>query len=128
MHRLHRLVFAVFAAGMLLLGSLGLLLPFAPVPRLDDVRDPELLHVTQEAAAGLLALGLCAAGAALRPARSAPAHAALTVYFLLIAAVHWIDFARDLRPLTSGLVNSVPFVVLAGLWRVRRPPGAAGRP
>jgi hypothetical protein len=125
MAHLHRVVFGLFAAGMLLLAGLGLSLPF--VPDADTGFAPgseaavEILHVTQEAAAGMFALGLMAAWAARHPARSGAVHAALTAYFVLIAAIHWIDFARGERPLASGLVNSVPFAVLAALWRVRRP-------
>jgi len=128
MERLHRIVFAVFAAGMLVLGGLGLSLPF--VPDVDTGFAPgsdaatELLHLTQEAAAGMFALGLLAAWAARHPARSGAVHVALTAYFVLIAAIHWIDFARGARPLTSGLLNSVPFVVLACSWGLRRAPAA----
>ena len=39
-------------------------------------------------------------------------HLSLLLFSFLLAAIHWADWFEGLRPLTSGLVNSVPFVVL----------------
>ena len=37
----------------------------------------------------------------------------------LIAVLHWVDYFRDLRPLTSGLINSVPTLAFVLLLVIR---------
>ncbi len=125
MWTLHRTIYALFALGMLGIGGIGALLPFGVLPEIAAGFDGEALHVVQEASAGALALGALSGWCACAPARCGAAHVVLTFYFALIAAIHWIDYVRDLRPLSSGLLTSVPFVVFVVLGMLRRGRGAA---
>jgi hypothetical protein len=84
------------------------------------------LHIVQEASSAVLALGLLSAWCACHYAESRAAHGILSVFFILIGLLHWIDYVRDQRPVTSGLVTSVPAVVFVVLWVLRRREERAG--
>ncbi len=120
MKSLHQIIYALFGAGMLLVGVVGFLLPFGFMPELAEAYDDEALHVVQEASSAVLALGLVSLWCAWNYAQSRALHWVLTLFFILISALHWADYVRDERPIESGLINSVPAVVLLALAAFRK--------
>jgi len=118
MKSLHAVIYGLIGAGLILLGSIGFLLPFGVLPEVAETLGSEGLHILQEASSGAIALGVLAAWCAFSYSKAA--HWTLTVFFLLIATLHWIDSIRAQGPLTSALLNSVPAATLLVMGMVRR--------
>lgn len=115
----HTVAFSSFAIALLAAGIAGFLLPYGLVPWMKSDYGNESLHLVQEAGSGAIALGLLAAWCAFNYDRSRSMHFILLVFFTLFTTIHWVDYFRDLRPLISGIINSIPTVVLAALFLAR---------
>ena len=78
------------------------------------------LHLMQELGAAGVFAGLMSFWCILNYARRRGVHYALTVFTLLIAFIHWKDFANGYLPLISPVFNSVPAAILVlMLWSLR---------
>ena len=115
-----RAVYAAFALAMLTLGSAALVLPYGVFPETAAALGDEAVHIAQEAGAALVALALFCAWYALHYECSWVGHAILTVFFVLIAAIHWADYFREMRSLSSPLLTSLPAVIFVALGVMRR--------
>lgn len=120
MKNIHVAIYGLIGAGLILLGSIGFLLPFGVLPEVAETFDAEGLHVVQEAGSAAIALGLLAVWCAFNYSKAGAAHWILTVYFLLIAALHWIDCLHNQRPLISAVLNTVPAATLIVMGFLRR--------
>jgi hypothetical protein len=74
--------------------------------------DPEVRHLYRELGASGVFVGLMCLWCVGNYARRRFVHSALLLFTLLFAVIHWMDWCDGLRPIGSGLVNSVPFMLL----------------
>ena len=70
-------------------------------------------HLVREQAAGGVFIGVMALWCFFHFERRRPVHLALLLFTALFAAIHWAEYLQQRRRLTSPLVNSAPFVLLA---------------
>ena len=109
---LNIVVYGLSGAGALALGVMTLLGPTGLVPSLASESGDEAQHLAQELGAALVFVGLIAFWCLFNLERSRAVHYLLMTFFALISLVHWLDYARGTRPLMSGLVNTIPVLVL----------------
>jgi hypothetical protein len=95
-----------------LVGSVGLLAAAVLNP---DNASYEQRHLMRELGAALVFVGLMSLWCNFNYDRSRTVHYLLTLFNLLIAAIHWYDYSRGDLPLTSPLFNSLAFVAFAAL-------------
>jgi hypothetical protein len=96
--------------------------------------DANTLHIMQEFASLLVFVGLITLWFIRHYDQSLPFHWAMTVFWGLIALVHWFDIRGSFRYDVGALINTIPLMlfVLIGLLRQtssrRRPSSPTGRP
>ena len=120
MRDLIRAIYAVFAAGLLGLGVIAFLLPYGLLPEVAAGLSDEALHITQEAGAAVIALAVLCAACAWRYESSSLGHSILTLFFVLIAVIHWADYLREMREISSPVLTSLPAIVFIALGFLRR--------
>ncbi|HLJ95445.1 MAG TPA: hypothetical protein VKU02_19870 [Gemmataceae bacterium] len=114
-------LFLLAGIGVLLLGT-GLL-PSAVSDLIRGISqdNPHTLHVMQEFASLLIFAGLIALWFFWHYERSWPFHLALTIFWGLIALVHWFDIRGSFQLGVGPVINMVPLglFVVVGLLRKR---------
>jgi hypothetical protein len=81
---------------------------FFMAPNYAPVDSAEVVHIIREGGSGGLFVGLISIYCAFNYHQTKGVHYALLTFFLLFSGLHWYDFFNDLRPLSSGLINSIP--------------------
>ena len=114
----HRLAYGVLGAGFTIAGAATFLLMFGLFPDLAARLCGES-HVVQEFGCAVVVLGILLLWYSRHLPEGQIVGALATLFFALIAVVHWIDFLHGHLPLRSPLVNSVPMIVLAILHSTR---------
>lgn len=120
------LLYVATAAAFLAAGAAALLVDTALLP--PGVRDAVVglsrgdlhtLHLVQEAGALLVLVGLLTLWFAAHYDRSVYFHWAVTLYWAIMALIHWFHVAGTPASVVGPLVNTVPLVVffLVGLVR-----------
>ena len=95
-------------------GSLGTFsLMFGFFPEMAEAVYSHETHIIQEFGCALAFMGLVTIWLSFNLERGKPIHLILTVFFLLQAFVHWVDFFKGNLPMTSPVVNSIPVLALA---------------
>jgi hypothetical protein len=129
---------ALFGAAYLLAGAAVLLLGTGLLP--DPVRDlinaiardtPNTLHVMQEFGSLLVFVGLITFWFVWHYDQSRPFHWAMTVFWGLLALIHWFDIRGPFPSAVGPLINSVPFALFLAVglfraWAEAKAPVAAG--
>ena len=115
----HRIVCGLLGSILVLAGTIGFLLPYGIWPSAAGDLDGETLHIAQEASAGAIAVGLLAIWCLRNYDQAQPMLFVLLAFFALISLLHWVDFIRDDRNITSGLVNTIPMLLLMGVLALR---------
>jgi hypothetical protein len=121
-------LYGLFGALYLAAGASALLLNTGVLP--DAVRDLILevgrgdlntLHIMQEFGSTLVFVGLVTFWFIRHYEVSRPFHWAMTVFWGLVALVHWFDVRGPVPSVVGPLINTVPFslFVAVGLLRLR---------
>ena len=111
--------YAVFGTLALLAGIAAL---FRPTLVLPDVYSQLTVHLIREEAACFIFVGLMFFWCLFHFAERRPVHLALLAFTAIFAGIHWADYLRDLRHLSSPMVNTLPVIILAvtAPWANRR--------
>lgn len=104
----------------LLIGSIALLKAPDHCPVVSGEAQNEVVHIIREAGSAAIFIGLVTFWCAFNYSKSRNIHNFLLVFFVLISAVHWMDYAHGIRPLSSGLINTVPVVIFGLMGMMRR--------
>ena len=103
--------YAAFGTLALALGVLVLFRPELALP--SDGVSSLTAHLIREQGAEGVFIGLMSWWCFFHFEARRPVHLALLLFTALFAGIHWAEYLKDRRHLTSPLVNSAPFVVLA---------------
>jgi hypothetical protein len=125
---LSQALYILLGAGYLVAGLTVLLLGTDILP--DGVRelivslgrgDGNTLHIMQEFASLLVFVGLITLWFVRHYDQSQPFHWAMTVFWALIALVHWFDVRGSFQPGIGPVINTIPFglFLVVGLLRQR---------
>jgi uncharacterized membrane protein len=106
-------VYALLGAGAILYGVAALFSPSSLVS--EAAQSAHLTHILREQGASAIFIGLMGFWCLFHYEQRRVVHYFLTLFALLLAAIHWFDYLEGHKPLMSGLINSVPFLVLAAL-------------
>jgi hypothetical protein len=82
--------------------------------------DPEIRHVMQEAGCVLVFAGVVTLWFSRRVEASKGVFIGLTVFWALIAIVHWMDIDGGIRTGLSPWINTVPFLVFVAVGFLAR--------
>ena len=110
MRTVTRGTYVVFGTLALLAGIVALVRPTLILP---DVHSQLTAHLIREEAACFIFVGLMFFWCLLHFAGRRPVHLALLLFTAIFAGIHWADYLRDRRHLSSPLVNTVPVIILA---------------
>lgn len=112
-------LFLVAGGSVLLLGT-GLLPSFARdhIVGLAGEND-NTLHIMQEFSSLLVLVGLITFWFIRHYQASQPFHWAMTMFWGLIALVHWFDVRGPVSSVIGAAINSIPFVVFVVLGLLR---------
>ena len=133
--KITRIVYGLFGAIFTLLGTAAILTPTGWLPQdlseitvAGEIPSP-FGHILQEYGAAFLALGFVFFWFAKYKEQSRSFHWAMTLYFALNALIHWFKPEGSAGSWLSGIMNSIPFVLLLllGLLQQRAPERARGQ-
>jgi hypothetical protein len=110
MKKATRAIYALFGTLALLAGIVALMRPTLVLP---DVHSQLTVHLIREEAACFIFVGLMFFWCLLHFAERRPVHLALLVFTAIFSGIHWADYLRDLRHLSSPLINTLPVIILA---------------
>ena len=112
-------VFLVAGGSVLLLGT-GLL-PAAVRDTIVGIGqdNPNTLHIMQEFGSMLVFAGLITLWFLRHYDKSRPFHWAMTVFWGLIALVHWFDIRGPVESVVGPLINTVPFALCLAVGLLR---------
>jgi uncharacterized membrane protein len=111
MKKISLVVYGIYGSIAILAGAAALLFPAT----LEPTGSAQLIHIFRESGAALVFVGLMSFWLLFHYEQRRTVHILLTIFALLIAAIHWFDFFGGRRPLASALVNSLGFLVLVAL-------------
>lgn len=106
-------VYVLLGAVAILYGIAALCFPGSLVSEASE--SVHWTHILREQGATAIFLGLMSFWCIFNYEQRRIVHYFLTLFTLLLAAIHWIDYLDGSKPLMSGVVNSVPFLVMAAL-------------
>jgi len=116
--KITRIVYDVLGGIFLLLGMGAILTPTGWLPEgltailmAGEIPSP-FGHILQEYGAVFLALGFVFLWYAKRNEQSRGFHWAMTLYFFLNAFIHWVGPEGLVGSWSSGIINSIPFLVM----------------
>lgn len=118
MRKLNAVIYGVFGALALVYGLGALIRPQAITP--DASQSFEVGHLLREQGAAGVFIGLMFIWCIFNEERRTAVHYFLTLFALLVAAVHWFDFVNGHLSWKSPLYNSVPFLILLLMALVNR--------
>ena len=110
-------VYLLFAGISILYGAVSLIAP--SLLHSESSRSFPLAHNLRELGASGVSLGLMALWCSFNYERSRMVHHVLTLFTLMLAAIHWHDFVTGHLPLASPLYNTFPFLVFGSLALAR---------
>ena len=123
MKKANSIIYGLFGAIAIVYGVVNLLLPTLMVP--EAARSFVLSHILREQAAMAIFIGCMFLWCIFNYERRSAVHYLLTVFALLLAAIHWFDYLSGHLNWMSPLYNSVPVLVLVLMAiRMRSEPGA----
>jgi hypothetical protein len=113
-------LYLVAGVSVLLLGT-GLL----PGPVRDLITDlahgePHTLHILQEFGSVLIFVGLITFWFLRHYEQSRPFHWAMTLFWGLLALVHWVDIRGSFHSGTGPLINTMPFALFLAIGLLRQ--------
>jgi hypothetical protein len=111
MKKTNLIVYALLGTGAILYGVTALLAPSSLVS--EAMKSPHLTHILREQGASAIFIGLMGFWCIVHYDQRRLVHYFLTLFAFLLAGIHWFDYLAGHKPLMSGLINSIPFVVLA---------------
>ena len=110
MKRANSIIYGLFGAIAIVYGIVNLLFPTFMVP--EAARSFPLSHILREQAAMAIFIGCMFLWCIFNYERRRAVHYFLTIFALLLAAIHWFDYLTGHLNWMSPLYNTVPFVVL----------------
>lgn len=113
MRKVNMIVYTLLGAGAILYGVAAIFFPATLVS--EAAQSGHLKHILREQGASAVFIGLMSFWCIAHYEQRRVVHYFLTVFALLLAGVHWIDYGDGDKPLMSGLINSVPFLVMSAL-------------
>ena len=111
-------VYAIFGVVAIAIGLGALLVP-GSIER-EATAASNTAHLLREQGAATIFVGLMSFLCIFNFDRRRTVHLFLTLFNLLMAGIHWFDYLAGRRPLLSGILNSVPFVVFLGMLVLNR--------
>jgi hypothetical protein len=110
MRKINIVLYALIGAGAVLFGVAAL---FSPTfLESEAVQSGELRHILREQGAAVVFLGLMSFWCIVHYEQRRGVHYFLVLFGLLLAGIHWNDYLQGTRPIMSGVINSVPLLVL----------------
>jgi hypothetical protein len=113
-------IYVLVGLAFLALGGLAFFFAGDQNPVQDGEAILEVNHIIREAGAAHIFVGLSCFWCAFNFKKSRGFHYVLLFFFGLLSIQHWMDYMHDLRPLSSGLVNSIPFFLFLLIGRGKR--------
>lgn len=110
MRKTNLVLYTLIGAGAILYGVGALFFP--TFLESEAAQSVELKHILREHGATAIFLGLMSFWCIPHYEQRRAVHYFLMLFGLLLAGIHWVDFFNGNRPLMSGLINSVPFLVM----------------
>ena len=116
--KLNAVIYGVFGALALVYGLGALIRPQAIAPEANQ--SFEVGHLLREQGAAGVFIGLMFVWCIFNEEKRTAVHYFLTLFALLVAAIHWFDFFSGHLSWKSPLYNSVPFLILLLMALVNR--------
>jgi uncharacterized membrane protein len=113
MRKINIVVYALLGAGGILYGAGALFFPTSLAS--EAAQSEHLTHILREQGASAIFLGLMSFWYIAHYEHRRIVHYFLTLFALLLAGIHWIDYADGNKPIMSGLINSILFLVMSAL-------------
>lgn len=113
MKRIGPIIYVALGTGAIAFGVTALLSP--GTLESGAIESVALRHILKEEGAASIFIGLVAFWCIFDSERRWGVHHLLTMFAILIAAIHWVDYFGGNRPLISALLNSIPFLALLTL-------------
>ena len=110
MKKANSIIYGLFGAIAIFYGVTNLLFPTFMVPEV--ARSFLLSHILREQAALAIFIGCMFLWCIFNYERRSAVHYFLTVFALLLAAIHWFDYLRGYLNWMSPLYNTLPLIVL----------------
>ena len=117
MRKLNAIIYGLFGALAIVYGLGALIRPQAVVPEAGAF---PISHLVREQGAAGVFIGLMLVWCIFNEGRRTAVHYFLTVFALLLAVIHWIDYFGGHLSWRSPLYNSVPFLILLLMALVNR--------
>ena len=117
MRKLNTIIYAAFGALAIVYGVGAVIRPQAIVPEASQF---PISHLVREQGASGVFIGLMFMWCISNEDRRTGVHYFLTLFALLLAAIHWVDFFNGHLSWKSPLYNSVPFLILLLMALVNR--------
>ena len=106
-------VYAIFGAVAIAIGLGALLVPGSV--EAEATAASNMAHLMREQGAATIFVGLMSFWCIFNFDRRRTVHLCLIVFTLLMAGIHWFDYLAGRRPLLSGILNSVPFIIFLAM-------------
>ena len=117
MQTAHKVLYCILGCGAILAALFSFMHP--------PGRTLEENHLGRELASAMIFIGLMFLWCMRHYEQRRPVHLALMAFALLLSLVHWFDVFRGTRPLMSGVINSVLFLVLLAMLPSKRESAAS---
>ena len=106
---INKIIYIILGSAITIISSIALFdaSGYAPVP------NDEVYHIMREAGSAGIFVGLSMFWCVFNYTKSRGIHYLLMLFFLCFSVLHWWDYINDLRTLHSGLINSLPFLLLS---------------
>jgi uncharacterized membrane protein len=119
MKRINSVIYGIFGIGAILYGAAALMFPAALES--NAAQSWRFAHLLREQGAAAIFVGLMSFWCIFNYERRRVVHYFLIVFALLLAVIHWQDHFAGHLGLRSGIVNTVPLVVLLIMAIFSRP-------
>ena len=106
-----KVVYGMLGVIWLAIGVVALCAPGRAVPA--DATSPVTLHFVREQGAHAVFLALISLWCIPNFERRGQVHAALILFAVLFAAIHWVEYFGNRRHILSPILNSAPALALA---------------
>lgn len=109
---IYKSVYRLIGVGFILACLLTFLMMFGFFTEIAEALYSHKVHILQEFGCSLAFLGLISWWYSFNLDKGKAINLILTIFFVLLALVHWIDFFKGNLSITSPLINSIPMLVL----------------